>query len=349
MEAEATEEAAPAAEATAEATEAAAESEAAGDDLLADIQARGAIRVSTDPNYAPQSFLGPDGEFQGFDIDVAREIATRLGVEVEFVTPDWDIITAGNWGDQWDMSVGSMTVTTGRQQVLDFADPPYYYTPAQFAAAEGSGIESVEDIAGQTVCVGVSTTYESWLNGDMEALGLPEASLYAEPPADVTVFPLTTDNECVQSIQAGREEFQVLLTSNTVVEAGINGGAPIQKVGSPVFSENLAVAFDKNSSLDNTRLVEEVSRIIAEMHADGTLSALSLQWFEADLTQDPTMMTAEPPAAATEEAATAEPTAEAVATEEAATAEPTTEAAATEEAVGEHAEDMAEPTEEPTQ
>jgi polar amino acid transport system substrate-binding protein len=356
MEAEATEEAAPAAEATEEAApaaetteateEAAAGEPAAGDDLLAAIQEQGVIRVSTDPNYAPQSFLGPDGEFQGFDVDVAREIAARLGVEVEFVTPDWDIITAGNWGDQWDMSVGSMTVTTARQQVLDFASPPYYYTPAQFAAAEGSGIESIEDITGQTVCVGVSTTYETWLNGDLEALGLPEASLYAEPPADVTVFPLTTDNECVQSIQAGREEFQVLLTSNTVVEAGINSGAPIQKVGSPVFSENLAVAFDKNASLDNSRLVEEVSQIITEMHADGTLSELSLQWFEADLTQDPTMMTAEP---TTEAAATAEPTTEAAATEEAATAEPTTEAAPTDEPVDEHAEDMAEPTEEPSQ
>jgi polar amino acid transport system substrate-binding protein len=278
------------AEAAAEATEEAAATEEASaeDDLLAEIQARGVIQISTDPNYAPQSFLKPDGSFEGFDIDVAMEIAKRLGVEVEFVTPDWDIITAGNWGDQWDMSVGSMTVTTARQEILHFANPPYYYTPAQFAAAEGAGIESLEDVAGQTVCVGVSTTYESWLNGDMEALGLPEASLYAEPPADVTVFPLTTDNECVQSIQAGREEFSVLLTSNTVVEAGIAGGAPIVKVGSPVFSENLAVAFDKNASKDPTRLAEEVGRIIAEMHEDGTLREFSMTWFNQDLTQDPT-------------------------------------------------------------
>ena len=56
-------------------------------------------------------------------MDVANEIAKRLGVEVEFVTPDWDLITAGNWGDQWDMSVGSMTVTTARQEILDFASP----------------------------------------------------------------------------------------------------------------------------------------------------------------------------------------------------------------------------------
>jgi polar amino acid transport system substrate-binding protein len=258
-----------------------------GDDLLADIEERGTIRISTDPNYAPQSFLNESGEYEGFDIDVAREIAERLGVEVEFVAPSWDLITAGNWGGQWDMSVGSMTVTTARQDVLDFAEPAYYYTPAQFAAAADSGIDSLEDINGQAVCVGTATTYESWLNGDLAGLGLPESSIYAEAPTGITVVPLSTDAECAQSIQAGRTEFSVFLTSATVIDAAIAEGLPILKVGDPVFSENLAVAFDKNSELNNDTLVARVSEIVAEMHEDGTLSELSMTHFGADLTADP--------------------------------------------------------------
>lgn len=258
------------------------------DDLLSDIQSRGTIRVSTDANYAPQSYLDESGEFVGFDIDVAREIAKRLGVEVEFVTPDWDVITAGNWGGQWDMSVGSMTVTTARQEVLNFADPAYYYTPAQFAAADGSGIDTLEDINGQAVCVGVSTTYETWLNGQQDELGLPDSSYYAEPPLDTTVIPLTSDAECPQSIQAGRQDFQVFLTSNTVVQAAIDGGVPIHRVGTPVFSENLAVAFDKSSAKDSTSVAKRVGEIIQEMHDDGTLRALSIKWFGEDLTASPT-------------------------------------------------------------
>lgn len=259
------------------------------EDLLGEILTRGTIRISTDPNYAPQSFLDESGNFVGFDVDVAEEIARRLGVEVEFVTPDWDLITAGNWGDQWDMSVGSMTVTTARQKILAFASPPYYYTPAQFAAVEGSGIETLEDLNGATICVGVSTTYESWLMGDMEGLGLPAASFYVDsPPADVSILPLTVDNDCVQQIQAGRQEFQAFLTSNTVVEAAIAEGVAIQRVGKPVFSENLAVAFDKSASKDIASLVEKVSEIIGAMHADGTLSSLSEEWFGEDLTSDPT-------------------------------------------------------------
>lgn len=261
---------------------------AAADDLLAEILQNGVIRVSTDANYEPQSFLNPQGEFIGFDIDVAKEIAKRLGVEAEFVTPDWDLITAGNWGGQWDMSVGSMTVTTARQEVLAFAEPAYYYTPAQFAAANDSGVATLADLNGKTICVGLSTTYETWLNGDLDALGLPAASYYAQPPTDVAVIPLQTDNECAQQIQAGRNEFQAFLTSNTVVEAAIREGVAVQKVGSPVFSENLGVAFDRASEKDSASLVAKVGEIIAAMHADGTLSGFSTQWFGADLTTDPT-------------------------------------------------------------
>jgi polar amino acid transport system substrate-binding protein len=258
------------------------------DDLLAQIEDEGVVVVSTDANYEPQSFLDADGNFIGFDIDVATEIADRLGVEVEFVTPSWDVITAGNWSDQWDMSVGSMTITPARQEVLDFADPAYYYTPAQFGVAEGSDIESLDDIAGQTVCVGASTTYESWLNGDLEGLGLPDASIYATVPDGVNVIPLETDSNCIESIQAGREEFVVFLTSDTVIASAMDSGMSVRRAGSPVFSENLAASFDKNGTLDNTALVERVSEILAEMHDDGSLTELSMNWFGADITRDPT-------------------------------------------------------------
>ncbi|MBI3159346.1 MAG: transporter substrate-binding domain-containing protein [Chloroflexi bacterium] len=269
--------------------------------LLEQIEARGTMIVSTDPNYEPQSFLDPNGqraantkcaddqltagEMVGFDVDVAVAIAERLGVEACFVTPDWDIITAGNWGDRWDISVGSMTITTARQQILDFVTP-YYFTPAQFAAAAASGITSVEDLNGQAVCVGTATTYEDWLNS--VDLGLPAESLFMQPPSDVTVVTLPTDQECAQSIAAGRTEFSVYLTSGTVVDSNIANGLPVVKVGGPAFSENLAAAIDKGHSLDTASFVAAVDAAVNAMHTDGTLSQLSIQWFGVDLTQDPT-------------------------------------------------------------
>src|SRR6186713_25912 len=117
----------------------------ATDDLLAQVQSSGKLRISTDKDYAPQSFLQPDGTFVGFDIDVGTKIAEALGVEAEFQHVDWDLITAGNWANRWDISVGSMTITTPRKEIFSFTQP-YYYTPADIGASTRSGITSVDDL-----------------------------------------------------------------------------------------------------------------------------------------------------------------------------------------------------------
>jgi polar amino acid transport system substrate-binding protein len=222
---------------------------------------------------------------QGFDVDVAIAVGDGLGVETCFATPSWDTITAGSWADNWDVSVGSMTITTARQEILDFS-VPYYYTPAVVAVRADSGLSSLADLDGQALCAGASTTYELWLSNDMAGLGLPESSIYAQPPA-VTVVPLATDQECAQAIQAGREDFVGYVTSETVVNANIAEGFPVVKLGSAVFSEDLAAALDKSSSLPTATLLAEINRIFTEMHENGTLAELSNKWFEVDLTQAP--------------------------------------------------------------
>lgn len=272
------------------------------DNLLDAIKARGYILVSTDPNYEPQSFLNTDGqrpadtkcpsdalttaEMQGFDVDVAIAVGDGLGVETCFATPSWDTITAGGWADKWDVSVGSMTITTARQEILDFS-VPYYYTPAVVAVKADSTFTSLADLSGQALCAGTATTYELWLNHDMEGLGLPEASIYAQAPENVTVVTLETDQECAQALAAGREDFVGYVTSQTVVDANIAAGLPVKQLGGAVYSEDLAAAFDKGSTLSTDTLRAEVDRIFNQMHSDGTLSALSNEWFGIDLTQAP--------------------------------------------------------------
>ncbi len=271
-------------------------------DLLGAIQERGYILVSTDPNYEPQSFLNTEGsrpsdtkcpsdalttaEMQGFDVDAAIAIGDGLGVETCFATPSWDAVTAGNWADKWDVSVGSMTVTTDRQKILDFS-VPYYYTPAVIAVAADSGITSVDGLAGQAVCAGTATTYEFWLNNDKAGLGLPDASIYATVPDGVTVVPLETDQECAQAIAAGRKDFVAYVTSETVVDANIAAGMPVVKLDSAVYSEDLAAAFDKSSTLDTATLRAKVDEIFTAMHNDGSLTELSNKWFDMDITTPP--------------------------------------------------------------
>lgn len=262
-------------------------------DLLGEIKARGTLRISTDVNYAPQSAAvdgakraagtkcGADeltaNQVEGFDIDTAQEIAKRLGMEPCFVTPSWDLITAGSWGGRWDVSVGSMTITKDRQKALWFT-PAYYFYSAQLAAKKGSGIASVNDISGKAVCAGTGTTYETYLKG--EDVGIPDSDIKVKAPVGVTVVALNTDSECAQAIQAGRTDFAALLTSSTVVDKAIQDGIDVEKIGGPVYVENLAVAIDKQSAKDPKSLLEAISKIVNDLHTDGTLTKSSLKWYD---------------------------------------------------------------------
>jgi len=271
---------APASSATSATAGSTAGTSSAQKDQLDKIKERGTLRVSTDANYAPQSFFDDKTkEWTGFDIDVATELARRLGVKVEFVTPDWSAITAGNWADRWDISVGSMTITEDRKKVLDFS-PAYYYTPAQFAVRADlkDTLKSVADLAGKNICVGESTTYEQYLGGK---LTFPDMT---PVPANVKVIPTKTDAECIQSIQSGRKDYDAVLTAQGVIDDGIKKGAPIVKVGTPVFYEDLAVAVDK-SAQPNAKLLAALGDAVNAMHSDGTLSNLSKKYYDgADLT-----------------------------------------------------------------
>jgi polar amino acid transport system substrate-binding protein len=213
-------------------------------------------------------------------VDVAKAIGDDLGVETCFATPAWDAITAGNWADKWDVSVGSMTVTEDREQILDFS-VPYYYTPAVVAVRADSGITDLAGLSGQTLCAGTATTYETWLNhGDLGST----VDVVAQAPDNVTVIPLETDQECAQAIAAGRQDFIGYVTSETVVDANIAADIPVVKLGGPVYYEKLAAAFDKKSTLPTDSLRAEVDKLFDAMHGDGRLSQLSTKWYGADYT-----------------------------------------------------------------
>jgi polar amino acid transport system substrate-binding protein len=257
---------------------------AAGDDLLAKIQDEGVIRVSTDPAYPPQSSLNEEtNEWEGFDIDVATEIAERLGVEVQWETPEWTAITSGGWSDRWDMSVGSMTVTPERAEVLSFT-PAYYYTPASVAVhADNTSVQDLEtDLDGATIGVCGACTYDLFLQKALEIPGYTFDFIID----DAQIETYNTDTTAIRDLTLGDGvRLDAVISALPTLEGAIDKGEPIKVVGDPVFYEPLAVAFDRSAPLDATSLVDEVGSIIEEMHADGTLTELSMKWYGVDLTQ----------------------------------------------------------------
>lgn len=252
-----------------------------GQDLLGAVLEAGVLVVSTDPNYPPQSFLDEAGELAGFDVDVAKEVAARLGVEVEFVTPDWDLITAGSWGGRWDISIGSMTPTEERAQLLWFT-APYYYTPASFAIhTSNTTIQAPGDLAGKTIGLGIATTYEAYLNGSLSIMGGETAY---DPPPDIKIWPYVTDAEAFKDMELGDGvRLDAVMSAQPTIQDAINEGYPLKFLGTPAFYEPLVFALDRTRG-PSDNMLEGLNEIIAAMREDGTLTGLSLEWYGIDVT-----------------------------------------------------------------
>ncbi len=249
-------------------------------DLLAEICEKGVLTVSTDPAYPPQSSLNEQtGEYEGFDIDVATEIAKRLGVDVAWEAPSWDVITAGSWNGRWDTTVGSMTPTNDRQEVLYFTEP-YNYTPAvAVILADNDDVSDLStDLDGKKIGVCAGCTYEQFLNKELTIDGY-EFDFVID---DAEVSGYDTDTTALQDLANGR--LDAVITSVTTAQGYIDAGNPVKIAGDPVFYEPLSVGFDKSADPSSESLYEAVDAIVAEMHEDGTLTALSEEWYGLDLT-----------------------------------------------------------------
>ena len=248
-------------------------------DALAQVCSSGVLRVATDPKYKPQSWYDVQTQqWNGFDVEVANEIASRMGVTPELQAQKWAVITAGSWNDRWDVSVGSMTDTVDRESIFYFT-PAYYYTPAVISVFNtNSSITGPADLTGKNVCVGVQTTYQDYVQGDL-VLGS------AAPPfefqiKDANLQTFDTDTDALDNLALGDGvRCDAAISAQQTIQAFIDAGGPIKIVGDPLYYEPLSIAFDKNDPKNAQSLADAVGTIVDDMHADGTLSELSKKWY----------------------------------------------------------------------
>jgi polar amino acid transport system substrate-binding protein len=266
-------------------------------DLLAKITMRGTLVVATDPAYPPQSELKPGAtratntkcapteytanEFTGFDVDAAVEIARRLGVEPCFVTPPWTQLTAGNWDDRWDISVGSMAITPERMEMLYFTQP-YYATPAAlFVHQDNTTFSQPGDLSGKRVGGCTDCTYEAYLQGTL-VIPATEIEFVIQDPV---IIGYDVDLPALQDLALGDGvQLDGVLVAQPTGQQAIEDGLPLKRLGEPVFFEYLATAVDKKSNQDPVAFVQKVSEIVQQMHGDGTLLRLSRQYYGEDFT-----------------------------------------------------------------
>lgn len=254
-----------------------------GETALDEILKKGELVVSTDANYAPQSFINDKGELEGFDVSVAKEVGKRMGVKVKFVTPDWDLITSGKWGKRWDLSIGSMTPTAERKQALYFT-MPYYSSPAQFAVhKDNTTIKTIADLAGKRIGVATETTNERYLQRNLKIEGVK--IVYQPWKAELKTYPTDANHIEDLALGDGLRLDAVFTSRQTLAEAihsGCGNGCPIKMLGDPPYFEPLCFALDK-SRKNSESFLARLNEVIQSMYDDGTLVKLSDQFFGTNL------------------------------------------------------------------
>lgn len=268
-------------------------------DKLAEIRARGTLVIATDANYEPQSKLLPESspdpntkcrstqytasQMTGFDIDVAREVARRLNVEPCFVTPPWNQLVAGHWGDNWDIHVGSVAITLDRMKVLYFSRP-YYATPTVILLhQDNTTYKQPEDLSGKRIGVCVGCTFEAYLKGTLQIPG--EALNYQIQNAEIVAY--ENEEPAIEDLSVGDGvKLDAVLTILPLAQEAMTSGKPVKILGDPIWFAYASITIDRFSRRDPMRLLSEISKIIADLHSDGTLKHWSLKYEEQDLTQE---------------------------------------------------------------
>ncbi|KQS75249.1 amino acid ABC transporter substrate-binding protein [Rhizobium sp. Leaf384] len=241
-----------------------------------------AMVVATNSSWPPQSFLDDNNEMVGFDIDVSKEIAKRLGVEVSFQTPDWATLTGGRWQGRYDLGVGSVTPTKARAQVIDFAGI-YYYSPYVYVVHKDSAAKTVADLKGKVIGVETATTSEDFVRHQLEidAPGLPPIEYNLEP-GEIRTFADSMLPFDDLRLGDGVRLDAVIAPEQTAKNA-IKNGYPLRILdGGYAFREPLVVIDEKV----DPEWTAKVGSLIADMKTDGTLAALTTKWYGKDYSAD---------------------------------------------------------------
>jgi cystine transport system substrate-binding protein len=231
---------------------------------LADVEAAGVLRIGTEGTYAPFTYHDSSGRLVGFDVELGREVAERLGVEAEFVEGRWDGLIAGLDANRYDAVINQVGITDERQAKYDFSDPYIASKAALIVREDNNDITSFADLQGKKSAQSLTSNY---------------ANMAEEAGAELV----------------GTEGFDqsVQLVINRRADATINDSLSFydfknQQPNAPV---RIAATRDEAShsgiivQKGQPELVAAINEALAEIKADGTYRELSEKYYGVDVSQ----------------------------------------------------------------
>ncbi|MFH1770571.1 MAG: transporter substrate-binding domain-containing protein [archaeon] len=225
----------------------------------------GVLIVGSDIPYEPMEFYDENGELAGVDMDVIKEIATNLGLELEVVDYDWDALFEAVKGGEIDLAIAAITITPERSQEMLFSDP--YFNGGQVIIVR-EGYEEIslpEDLQGKNVGVQAETT------GEEEVLKYTTAEM-VKGYAGFEVPEGATEAQIVSDLKSG--------TIDTIVVDFVLGrelvatNSELKIVGEPFTQEFYGIVTMKG----NTALMNEVNNALRDLKRENMLEVIQDRW-----------------------------------------------------------------------
>lgn len=239
----------------------------AGDGSFERVKKAGKIVAGLDDAYPPMGFRNDKNELIGFDIDMAKEISKRVGVEIEWQPTVWDTVITSLKAKKFDVIISGMNITEKRLKEVNFAGPYGKAGQAIIVKADNDKVTSLKDVAkGKLGTQSGSTGYEyckkaGFTDEDMK--------LYKE-------FPLAFNDLSIGRVDA------IVIDAFAVKTYLEKRPGEFKQVGEIMGDEKVGIAVRK----EDKELLDEINKAIAEMKKDGTLTNISMKWLGVDITKD---------------------------------------------------------------
>ena len=233
---------------------------------LDSIQKSGKLVVALEGAWQPWSYHDSSDTLVGYDVEVSRAIAEKLGVEPEYVESDWDSLFAGLDAGRYDMVCNGVEVTEERAKTYAFTTPYGYIHTALAVRKDNEDINSFEDLKGKTTANSLASTY-------MEL-----AESYG-----ATVQGIDTLEETIQLLTAGRIDATLNADVSFYDYLNVHPDADFKLVAQTAEASHVAIPVLKS---EDTAYLDALNTAIEELRADGTLKTLSEKYFGQDISSE---------------------------------------------------------------
>lgn len=234
------------------------------DDLLAKIKSDGKILVGTEGTYPPFTFHDKSGKLTGFDVEIAREVAKRLGVEAEFKETQWDAIFAGLDSKRFDMIANQVGIRPDRQEKYDFSDGYISSAAVLVAAKDNDKVKSFDDMKGLKSAQSMTSNY---------------ADIARDHGAEIVGVEGFT--QAIELLSSKRVDVTVNDKLSVLDYLNQKPDAPIKIVAAADDASDSGLMFRKG----NESLVKAVNEALKEIKEDGTYAKISEKWFGEDVSK----------------------------------------------------------------